>query len=164
MTHGRLLGFSPAKNRALFLGLALGIFLCVPGCTPKNNPVTPQASALTLVSPAGGETYSFSDTIVVKWIGNPDSIGTPPLHSFTRAFSLDSGKDWISLSYNTASAIQDSNVYQETWIGLDTSEVNPATSLPLTKADFLNKGVVVEIVSYPPESITRRSGYIFFHQ
>ncbi len=147
----------------LVLACTVCISMCVPGCTSKSgNPVAPAASALTLVSPAGGEHYSFSDTILVRWTVNPDSVGTPPLHSFTRAFSLDSGKDWISMSYNSASAIQDSNVYQETWKGLDTTQINPVTLLPLTKADFLNKGVVVEIVSYPPESFTRRSGYLFF--
>jgi hypothetical protein len=152
------------KKQCLMLGLAAAVSLGIPSCPSKNNPVSAPATALTLVAPVGGERYSFTDTIPVKWIANPDSIGTPSLHSFTRAYSLDSGRNWISLSYNTASAIQDSNVYQLTWIGLDTTQPNPVTSQPLTKADFLNRGVVVEIVSYPPENITRRSGYIFFHE
>jgi hypothetical protein len=153
-----------SKRQCLLLVLTAGIFLGIPNCASRNNPLSAQASAMTLVSPVAGQRFSLSDSIFVKWISNPDSIGTLPLNSFTRVFSLDSGKSWITMNYNPASAIQDSNVYQFEWTGVDTTQINPVTLLPLTKADFLHKGVVVEIVSYPPESVKRQSGYIFFYE
>ena len=134
-------------------------------CNSNNNPVAPaNKTALTLVAPVGGEHFSFTDTILVKWIANVDSLGLPDLRSFAMQFTLDSGKSWIQMSYPAASGITDSNVYQITWTGLDTTQVDPVTYLPLTKADFLNKGIIARVVSYPPKRITRSSGFIFFHE
>jgi hypothetical protein len=122
-------------------------------------------NALALESPTGGESFSFQDSITVRWTGNPDSIGNPPLQSFTMEFSLDTGKNWIKMSYPTESVLDNSDgIYQISWIGLDTTFLNPVTFDPLTKSDFLNKGVIIHIISYPPKSITRQSGYIFFHE
>jgi hypothetical protein len=121
-------------------------------------------TALILAAPVGGESYSFSQTIPVKWIANADTLGVQVLQSFTRRFSLDSGLNWVPMNYNTATATEDSTTYQIDWNGLDTTQVNPVTFQPLTKADFLNRGILVQIVSYPPKLITRVSGYIFFHE
>jgi hypothetical protein len=141
----------------------LSLFLI--NCNSKSNPAAPAATAMTLVSPVGGTQYSFTDTIIVKWIANPDSLGNQPLPSFNREFSLDSGKNWVHMTASPASYIDNGDdVYQETWTGLDTTQVNPVTFQPLTKSDFLNKGVIVHIVSYPPKLVTRQSGYIFFHE
>jgi hypothetical protein len=121
-------------------------------------------TALILVSPIGGESFSFTDTILVKWIANVDSLGLQEIRSYAMQFSLDSGRSWIEMTYPPASGIADSNVYQIAWQGLDTAQVDPVTYQPLTKADFLNKGVLVHIVSYPPKRITRTSGFVFFHE
>jgi hypothetical protein len=122
-------------------------------------------NALAIETPVGGESFSFLDTIPVRWTGNPDSISTPPLQSFTLEFSLDTGKTWVKMSYPTESVLDNSDgIYQISWIGLDTAFLNPVTFQPLTKADFLNKGIVIHIASYPPKLITRQSGYLFFHE
>jgi hypothetical protein len=122
-------------------------------------------NALAIETPVGGESFSFQNTIPVRWTGNPDSIGNPPLQSFTMEFSLDTGKTWIKMSYPTESVLDNSDgIYQISWIGLDTTFLNPVTFDPLTKSDFLNKGVIIHIISYPPKNITRQSGYIFFHE
>jgi hypothetical protein len=128
--------------------------------------VTADNSALLLISPAGGEQYSLSEPVTVRWITNPDSIGTPVLTSFTRVYSIDSGMNWIPMSYDTKSAVHTngSPEYQFDWNVLDTSQINPATSAPMTKADFLNKGVLVKIGSYPPNRGTQISGFFFFHE
>jgi hypothetical protein len=122
-------------------------------------------NALALESPTGGESFSLQDSITVRWTGNPDSIGNPPLQSFTMEFSLDTGKNWIKMSYPTESVLDNSDgIYQISWIGLDTAFLNPVTFQPLAKDDFLNKGVIISIASYPPKSITRQSGFLFFHE
>lgn len=132
-------------------------------CNSKN-PVAPAATAMTLVSPLGGTSYSFTDTIIVKWTANPDSLGNQILQSFTREYSLDSGKTWIKMTANPASFIDPGNdTYQQTWIGFDSTQVDPVTYSPLTKNDFLNRGVLAHVISYPPKLITRQSGFIFFH-
>jgi hypothetical protein len=152
------------KSCVFFLGLISSISFSFISCNSKD-PVTPAATALTLLAPANGASFSFNDTITVKWKGNPDSIGTPPLQSFTMEYSLDSGFTWIKMTYAPESVLDDQNGnYQMGWLGLDTNYLNPVTMQPLTKSDFLNKGIIIHIVSYPPKSITRQSGYIFFHE
>jgi hypothetical protein len=133
------------------------------GSATTNVTITVDKS-LSIVTPVGGEHYSFTDQITVKWTDNPDSIGTPTLQSFTTEFSLDSGKTWVKMTYPPESVIDNSNgIYQISWIGLDTTFLNPVTFQPLTKADFLNKGIIIHVISYPPKMITRQSGFIFFH-
>jgi hypothetical protein len=121
-------------------------------------------TALVLAYPAGGESLSFTDTILVKWIANVDSLGLQEIRSYAMQYSLDSGRSWIEMSHPLESEIADSNVYRIAWQGLDTAQVDPVTFQPLTKADFLNKGVLVHIVSYPPKKITRASGFFSFHE
>jgi hypothetical protein len=157
--------FSHLGKFFMSAGLVSLMAFCSMHCNSNNNPVAPaNKTALTLVSPVGGEHFSFTDTIIVKWIANVDSLGLPDLLSYAKQFSLDSGKSWIELLYPAASGIADSNVYQITWKGLDTTQVDPITYQPLTKTDFLNKGILVHIVSYPPKKITRVSGFFFFHE
>ena len=161
----RLMVRRHARHAVPVLGIsAAALSLFIINCNSKSNPAAPVATAMTLVSPVGGEHFSFADTIIIKWIANPDSLGNQPLPSFNREFSLDSGKNWVHMTASSASYIDNGDdVYQETWTGLDTTQVNPVTYQPLTKNDFLNKGVIVHIVSYPPKLVTRQSGYIFFH-
>jgi hypothetical protein len=123
-------------------------------------------TSLIVAAPVGGESYSFTQTIPVKWTVNPDSIATNPIGSFAHQFSLDSGLNWVNTTYDPATAIHVEGMsdYLLNWIGLDTTQVNPITFQPLTKADFLNKGVLIRIVSYGERGRTRLSGYIFFHE
>jgi hypothetical protein len=134
------------------------------GSTTFHLGISITNTALVLASPAGGENFSFTDSIPVKWIGNVDSLGLQELRSYAMQFSLDSGRSWIEMSHPLESEIADSNVYRIAWKGLDTAQVDPLTYQSLTKADFLNKGILAHIVSYPPKKITRASGFFFFHE
>ncbi len=151
------------KKVCLTVGVVSLFSFTMMQCDSSTNPAPAPATAMTLVSPIGGENYKFDSLITVKWIGNPDSIGTPALRSFTMQFSLDSGKNWIKMKDSVSLANTDGSTYQIAWKGLDTSQVNPVTFANLTKTDFLNKGILAEVISYPPKQITRKSGYFFFH-
>jgi hypothetical protein len=140
---------------------ALSLFSC------HKNPVAPSPiPAITLISPVGGEKFLLSQPVAVAWRVNPDSVGLPVVTSFTRVFSLDSGLNWLPMSYTPATARLDSAnaEYHFDWNVVDTTQINPATYLPLSKADFLNKGILTKIVSYPPNRVTRISGFFFFHE
>jgi hypothetical protein len=150
------------------LGVAsLTIFWAI-RCDNASAPavVTP-AAAVTITTPHGGEDYAlFTDTILVKWTINRDSVlSIPNINSISKLFSLDSGRTWNPMAVKDGSALSDSLNYQVTWIGLDTTMQNERTFLNFTKADFLNKGIKLRIETYPPhQKIGISSGYIRFHE
>jgi hypothetical protein len=65
------------KNKRCF-GYVITVLVALLLITACNNPVSPgnsTASAITLISPNGGETFKIGDSLHIKWRVNPDSIG-----------------------------------------------------------------------------------------
>lgn len=134
-------------------------------CNSANNPTAPPvvAPAISLLSPKGGEDFSLADSIIVKWQVNSDSIGTPNIHTFTLQFSMDSGKNWAKMTLPSASQIADT--YTVAWI-LDTTQFNAVTGSNFVYNDFLNKGILARVQSYPSSLgviKTARSDFFSFH-
>ena len=146
------------------LGMALLVTLCTIRCDSGNPTASQPADALTLVSPRGGESFSLTDTIPVKWMVNTDSITASNIHSYLKQFSPDSGKNWYDMAVKPGSETTDSNKYQITWTGLDTTMLNNSTQANFTKADLLNRGIKLQVISYPPHSKFGYSGFIRFHE
>jgi hypothetical protein len=145
--------------------LVCAIIQCGPGDgTNGPTPIDSNALAMTLIQPLGGEQFSVNDTVLVKWNADSAIIGIQPLPSFTKQFSIDSGKNWIKMTYDPSTAIDDDHDhFTLPWQVLDTNDYILSESRYITKDDFLNKGVLIRIVSYPPNSFTKKSGFIFFH-
>ncbi len=143
-------------------GMASLVILCAIQCDSSNLISPPNADPLAILSPRGGEKYSLTDSLPVRWMVNTDSLNASNIHSYLKQFTLDSGKTWNDMSVKLKSEITDSNQYQITWIVLDTSMFNNATQANFTKMDFLNRDLKLRVVSYPPHSKTGYTGYIHF--
>lgn len=122
-------------------------------------------TALTITAPKTGESFPLNGPIVVKWHVNTDTLNASNIHSYLKQFTLDSGKSWHDMTVLPGSEITDSNKYQITWIGLDTTQFKCDTcSTTFSKADFLNKGVKLQVISYPPNQRFGYTGFITFHE
>jgi hypothetical protein len=152
------------KKICASLGMASLMTLCAVRCD-SDNPAAPQPTeALTLVTPKGGENFSINDTVPVKWFINQDSLNASNINSYLKQYSPDSGKNWYDMAVKPGSAKTDSNKYQITWLVVDTSTFNNTTQANFTKADYLNRGILVQVISYPPHSKIGSSGFIHFHE
>jgi hypothetical protein len=129
--------------------------------TPAKKP-----DAINITSPVGGNSFAITDSIPVQWFVNADTVGLPNLHSFNIYFSLDSGKDMPKITYPTSTATTNDSAYSVKWV-IDTTLTNPATGNAYTVADFLNRGVFIEVHSYPNGQglfYSKRTGYFTIHQ
>jgi hypothetical protein len=129
--------------------------------TPAKKP-----DAVNITSPVGGNSFAITDSIPVQWYVNPDTVGRPNLHSFNVFFSLDSGKDLPKITYPASTAVTVDSAYSVKWV-IDTTLINPITGVAYTAADFINRGVVIEVHSYPNGEgffYSKRTGYFSIHQ
>jgi len=162
------LHFGTRVIKAIYIcGLISLASVCSMHCDSGTNPApAPTIKAgVTIVTPVAGNDFGVFDSIPVKWIGNPDSIGTPTLQSFTLAFSVDTGKHWTTMKYSPATATTIDTAYSIAWT-IDTSRTNPVTGISYKPVDFTNKGIVIKVQSYPRgdgSNCQTKSGFITFH-
>jgi hypothetical protein len=70
--------------------LALSVFILLPGCTKGTDPLSaPPVVNLTVMSPNGGETFSQSDSLTIRW-DMSDSVDAL-MSQMVFSLSLDSG-------------------------------------------------------------------------
>src|SRR5690242_3072318 len=105
MLHGNFVRAAGWKKICASLAFSALVMVCAIQCDSGSSPAPTPAAALTLVSPHGGESFSLTDEIVVKWQINPDSLNSPNINSFLNQYSLDSGANWYDMAVKDGSKV-----------------------------------------------------------